>query len=235
MRLLLFSNSTNAGEDYLAYTLPYIKTFAGQKPVKAVFIPYAGITVSWDNYFKMVAEKLILCGIELTPIHWSKSHLREIEKTEMIIVGGGNTFHLLKTMQENNLMEKIRLKVFSGTPYIGWSAGSNLACPTIRTTNDMPVVEPLSFDALGLIPFQINPHYTDATLQNFAGEGRETRIKEFISVNQNITVAGLREGSLFEFSGNSLQLKGDKSCRIFKYEKEPLELAPGDDFSFLMV
>lgn len=234
MRLLLFSNSTNAGEEYLAYTLPYIKNFVGEKPVKALFIPYAGITVSWDNYYKMVSEKLILTGIELTPVHWSKNPQREVEKAEMIIVGGGNTFHLLKTMQENNLVEAIRFKVLSNTPYIGWSAGSNMACPTIRTTNDMPVVEPLSFEALRLIPFQINPHYTDASLQHHAGETREMRITEFITANRNMTVTGLREGTLFEFDGKKLSLKGNKPCRIFRYGKETIELTENDDFSFLM-
>jgi dipeptidase E len=234
MRLLLFSNSTNPGEEYLAYTLPYIKEFTGNKPIKAIFIPYAGITVSWDNYFKMVSEKLMLCGIDLKPIHWSKKPIHEIEQAEMIIVGGGNTFNLLKTIQENNLTEIIRNKVLTNTPYIGWSAGSNLACPTIKTTNDMPVVEPLSFDALHLISFQINPHYTDATLQHHSGETRETRINEFISVNRKVTVAGLREGTLFEVEGKSIQLKGNKTCRIFQYGKEAIELAPIDDFSFLM-
>jgi dipeptidase E len=234
MRLLLFSNSTNTGEEYLAYTLPYIKDFIGDKPVKALFVPYAGITVSRDNYFQMVSEKLILSGIELKPIHWSKNPLREVEQAETLIIGGGNTFNLLKTLQENNLVEAIRNKVLSGTPYIGWSAGSNLACPTIRTTNDMPVVEPLSFEAFHLVPFQINPHYTDATLQHHAGETREMRIIEFITANRNITVAGLRESTLFQIEGNSIQLKGKKPCRIFRYGKETIELSEIDDFSFLM-
>jgi dipeptidase E len=234
MRLLLFSNSTNAGEEYLAYTIPYMKAFVGDGPVKALFIPYAGVTVSWDNYFKMAAEKLLLAGIELTPVHWSKNPVREVEKAEMIIVGGGNTFNLLKTMQDNQLIDAIRYKILSNTPYIGWSAGSNMACPSIRTTNDMPIVEPLSFEALRLIPFQINPHYTDAILQQHAGETREMRIKEFIAVNREISVAGLREGTLFEFDGTQLYLKGSKSCRIFKYGKETIELTEKDDFSFLM-
>lgn len=234
MRLLLFSNSTNAGEEYLAYTLPYIKDFVGDKPVKALFFPYAGITVAWDNYFKMVSEKLILSGIEIKPVHWSRNPIREVEQSDMIIVGGGNTFQLLKTIQENNLTEAIRMKVLSGTPYIGWSAGANLACPTIRTTNDMPVVEPLSFEALNLIPFQINPHYTDAALQHHAGETREMRITEFITVNRNVTVTGLREGTLFRVENNTVNLKGNRSCRIFRYGRETIELSEADDFSFLM-
>jgi dipeptidase E len=234
MRLLLFSNSTNAGEEYLFYTLPYIEEFLLTIPSNAIFIPYAAISISWDEYYSMVAEKLESIGIQITSAHHKENVEQAIENADLIIVGGGNTFHLLKTLQEKKLLDIIRNKARSGTPYIGWSAGSNLTCPTIKTTNDMPVVEPHDFNALGLIPFQINPHYTDYVDKKHAGETREMRIQEFIKVNHGIFVAGLREGTLFQVEGNSIELKGEKSCKIFKYDQTGREIKPGEDFSFLM-
>ncbi len=234
MKLLLLSNSTNAGEDYLAYTLPYIAEFIQSKPLNALFIPYAGVSISWDEYFEMVSAKLESIGIRLTSIHHEEHAQQAIEKAELIIVGGGNTFNLLKTLQEKDLIPHIQKAVYTGTPYIGWSAGSNMGCPTIRTTNDMPVVEPESFNALGFIPFQINPHFTDAKMEGHAGETREMRIAEFLIANPGMYCAGLREGTLFLVENDSIELLGKKPCRIFKHGQEAYELNPGDDFSFLM-
>lgn len=234
MNLLLISNSTNAGEEYLAYTIPYIDEFVKNKPTKAVFIPYAGVTVTWDDYHTKVAGTLKQTGIEVESIHHFDNPVEAIENADMIIIGGGNTFNLLKTIQDNGLVEPIRKKVLGGTPYIGWSAGSNMTCPTIRTTNDMPIVEPQSFNALNLIPFQINPHYTDATLQQHAGETREMRLEEFLEANKDMYVAGLREGTMFHIEGNKITLKGAKDCRVLKHGQAPKELTKQDDFSFLM-
>jgi dipeptidase E len=234
MRLLLFSNSTNAGEDYLAYTLPYISNFTGNKNLFAIFIPFAGVTISWDTYYKTVAEKLYQLGISLQSLHSVENALKAIEEAQLIICGGGNTFNLLKSLQDKNLLGSIRKKIVENTPFIGWSAGSNIACPTICTTNDMPIVQPSSFNSLNLVPFQINPHYTDARLEQHAGETREMRINEYLVANPHVKVAGLREGTLFELIDNKLCLKGSKPCRIFQSEKEAQELNPGDDFSFLM-
>lgn len=234
MNILLLSNSTNSGEEYLGYTIPYISEFLKNKPTTALFIPYAGVTISWDDYTETVSEKLKLCGIALQSIHHCNDKINAVHSAEIIIVGGGNTFNLLKTIQDEGLIEPIRSKVLSGTPYIGWSAGSNLACPTIKTTNDMPVVEPESFNALNLVPFQINPHYTDASIQQHAGETREMRIEEFLEANQAIYVAGLREGTMLLIEGESISLKGNKPCRIFHHGKKPVELKKEDNFSFLM-
>lgn len=234
MKLLLFSNSTNSGEQYLAYTIPYISEFIGNKRLKAVFIPFAGVTISWDDYYKMVADKLVKVGIDLKSLHTTENPVEAVEEAELIIAGGGNTFQLLKIVQEKKLLNTIRNKVVNNTPFIGWSAGSNLACPTICTTNDMPIVEPESFKALNLIPFQINPHYTDATLEHHAGETREMRINEFLAVNPEIVVAGLREGTHFEIDNKQIQLKGNNPCRIFRFGKIPVELSENDDLSFLM-
>lgn len=234
MRLLLLSNSTNAGEEYLSYTLPYIEEFLNPTPTNAIFIPYAAISISWNEYYSMVYEKFKMLGVKVNSIHNETDAIKSIEKADLIIVGGGNTFHLLKTIQDKALLDIIRKKVKSGTPYIGWSAGSNLTCPTIKTTNDMPVVEPTGFAALGLIPFQINPHYTDFSDNKHAGETREMRIKEFIEVNRDVYVAGLREGTLFQLDDSSIELKGNKPCSIFKFKQPRLDVEPGKDFSFLM-
>lgn len=150
------------------------------------------------------------------------------------MVGGGNTFHLAKLMQEQGLIDAIREKVLTGTPYIGWSAGSNMACPSIRTTNDMPIVEPVSFQALNLVPFQINPHYLDANPEGHAGETREMRIEEFLEANPGIFVVGLREGTMFLVEKESMQLLGPRPARIFKKDYNPQEFEPGADFSFLL-
>ncbi len=233
-RLLLFSNSTNAGEPYLDYTLPYIREFLENNKIRALFIPYAGVTITWDEYFDQVAGKLKLAGIELISVHRQPNSIKAVREAEVIIIGGGNTFQLLKTLQDNKLLQPICDRVNEGIPYIGWSAGSNVACPTIRTTNDMPVVEPQNFNALGLVPFQINPHYTDVTDPNHAGETREMRIQEFIALNKETFVAGLREGTLFHIENNTISLKGKKPCRIFYHGQSAYELNPGDDFSFLI-
>ncbi len=234
MRALLFSNSTKSGEEYLSYTLPYINEFSINTSRKAVFIPYAAITVSYNDFLKAVAQKLSVVDISISSIHLSENPYKTLEQASLIIIGGGNTFQLISCLQKLNLLQIIREKVLNNTPYIGWSAGSNVTCPTICTTNDMPVVEPESFNALSLVPFQINPHYTDSVLPNHSGETREMRIREFIEINRQVYVAGLREESMFWIDGNKIQLRGDKSCRIFKFGIEPKEYNPNEDFSFLM-
>jgi dipeptidase E len=234
MRLLLFSNSRNEGEEYLNYTLPFIKSFLDKSSNHGIFIPFAGISIGFDNYFQKVNEKLSTIGLQLKSLHHTVNKIDSIEKAELIIVGGGNTFCLLESLQSNQLLEKIREKVMRGTPYIGWSAGANLACPTIRTTNDMPIVEPMDFNALNLIPFQINPHFTDFNPPGHAGETREMRIEEFLLMNQHVYVAGLREGTLFRIESRKVELMGNRSCRIFKYGSIPDEKFSGDNFDFLM-
>jgi len=200
-----------------------------------LFIPYAGITISYDNYAEKVNSRFLEIGQSIQSIHTFSDPVKAVEQADCIVIGGGNTWQLLNLIQKNKLIEPIRKKVLSGCPYIGWSAGSNLCCPTIRTTNDMAVVQPESFNSFNLIPFQINPHYLDANPVGHAGETREDRINEFIAVNQSIYVVGLREGSMFQIKNNSMQLLGERNVRIFRYGSEAKELAPGQDFSFLLV
>lgn len=234
MRLLLISNSTNPGEAYLDYPKYNIKYFLGSKPVNALFVPYAAVTFSYDIYESKVSERFREIGHDVNSIHRAIDPVKAVNEAEAIVIGGGNTWKLLKTMRDNKLIEPIRKKVLGGTPFVGWSAGSNVACPTIRTTNDMPVIEPDSFDSLNLIPFQINPHYLDANPAGHAGETREQRIEEFIEINQDIFVAGLREGTMLQLEGTNLSLIGPRNMRVFRKGQTPLELSPENDLSFLL-
>ncbi len=163
-RLLLLSNSTNPGEEYFAWPAAHIKDFLGESVKKILFIPYAGVTISWDEYFKAVGSQLGNFGYEAVSIHQIEKVDGFLNNYDAIAIGGGNTFQLANLLQKNNLIEPIREAVEKGMPYMGWSAGSNITCPTIMTTNDMPIVEPESFKGLNLIPFQINPHYTEGTI-----------------------------------------------------------------------
>ena len=182
MKLLLISNSTNAGEEYLRYPMPEIGRFL-QGVSEIVFVPYAAVTFSYAEYEKKVQARLSELGIRVRSVHRAKDPARMVREAEALCVGGGNTFALAKKMQEQGLMAAILRKIKAGTPYVGWSAGSNVACPTICTTNDMPIVEPQSFRAVGAVKFQINPHYLDANPEGHAGETREQRILEYIEAN----------------------------------------------------
>jgi dipeptidase E len=234
MRLLLISNSTNPGEAYLDYPKNNIRDFLGPHPVKALFIPYAAVTFSFDVYETKVSERFREIGHDVVSIHHFSDPVSAVHNAEAIAVGGGNTWQLLKMIRDNGLIEAIREKVLSETPYVGWSAGSNVACPTIRTTNDMPIVEPDSFASFNLIPFQINPHYLDANPEGHAGETREQRIEEFIEANPDLFVAGLREGTMLTLEEGKLTLSGPRRMRLFKKGQSPIELSTSDDLSFLL-
>jgi dipeptidase E len=234
MKLLLISNSTNPGEPYLDYPKNNIREFLGNEPVKALFIPYAAVTFSFDEYEAKVSERFREIGHDVFSIHRFSDPIAAVKHASAIVVGGGNTWKLLKMIRENGLIEVVRDKVISGTPYIGWSAGSNVACPTIMTTNDMPVTEPDSFSAFGLVPFQINPHYLDANPAGHAGETREQRITEFIEMNPGIYVVGLREGTMLQAESGKLKLTGPRKARLFIKGGMPAEAGSNDDLSFLL-
>ena len=222
------------GEPYLDYPKDQIRKFLGEKPVTAIFIPYAAVTFSFDLYCDKVEERFSEIGHHIIGIHTFRNPVKAIENADAIVVGGGNTWQLTRMLHDNKLMNPIREKVFSHTPYIGWSAGSNVACPTLRTTNDMPIIDPKGFDCTGLIPFQINPHYLDSNPESHGGETREQRIEEFLEINPNVYVAGLREGTMFKLENGKLELIGNRSCRIFKKGMAPIELTSDDNFDFLM-
>ncbi|MBL7138580.1 MAG: dipeptidase PepE [Bacteroidales bacterium] len=240
--LLLISNSTNAGEDYLAWPRPHLRSFYHGYSVKDIlFVPYAGVNLapnsvekSFDVYEKRVAAVFSELGLGIYSVHRESDPVAAVRNAEAIAVGGGNTFHLVKMMHETGSMQAIRERALEGIPYAGWSAGSNVACPTMKTTNDMPISEPSSFNCLNLIPFQINPHYLDANPAGHAGETREQRILEFLTVNRTIYVAGLREGCLLKITGNTMELVGNRPLRIFKFGEETRELNAGEDLGFLL-
>ncbi|MEX0988581.1 MAG: dipeptidase PepE [Bacteroidales bacterium] len=230
MRLLLISNSTNAGEAYLEYPKTEIRKFLGEKKITGLFFPFAGVTMPYSEYTDMVGEQFRKIGHDIRSIHEFDDPVQAVKAAEAIIVGGGNTFSLLKTIQDKQLIGPVREKVRGGTPYIGWSAGSNMACPTIRTTNDMPIAEPDSFAAFHLVNFQINPHYLDSNPDGHAGETREDRIREFLEVNRDLTVFGLREGCMFRIEGNEMSLIGSRPVRVFTYGKDAVEMTGANDF-----
>lgn len=233
MNLLLISNSTNAGEPYLQYPIKNIGNFlSGVKEV--VFIPYAAVTFSYAEYEAKVQNRFNEIGIKVRSIHRAKDPRKMIREAEAICVGGGNTFALAKKMQQQGLMKAILNKIKQGTPYVGWSAGSNVSCPTICTTNDMPIVEPESFKAIGAVKFQINPHYLDANPEGHAGETREQRILEYLEANRSRYVVGLREGCMLRIDDNGIQLIGSRTMRVFKKGMETFEVAPGDNIDFLI-
>lgn len=227
MELLLLSNSRNPGGEYLQHALPaFEKLSQGRK--RAVFIPFAGVTMSWDSYRDTVQQALAPLGIEVRGIHEFDDTIVAIEEAELILVGGGTSWRLLQLMREWGLLEPIRAAVKRGTPYVGWSAGTNMSCPTLRTTNDMPIVDPQGFDALGLIPFQINPHYNNELPPGHQGETRDQRIAEFLVVNPEVRVLGIPEGDWLEVTDERVLLVGPKPARLFVANEPLVDLPAGD-------
>jgi dipeptidase E len=240
--LLLISNSTNPGEAYLEWPEPIISKFLNSTTVHNIlFIPFAGVNLtpagvnpSYEMYTEKVRKVFTKLGYEIYSIVDEENPAKAVEEAECIMIGGGNTFFLVYMLYKWKLMEAIRQKILSGTPYIGWSAGSNVACPSLRTTNDMPIIEPESFNTLNVIPFQINPHYLDAHPTDHGGETREQRIMEFLAVNPIIKIAGLREKTALLVEGKDISLIGSQPMRYFEFGKEPLEFNPGDDLELLI-
>jgi dipeptidase E len=241
-QLLLISNSTNYGEPYLGWPQQYIKDFMANTGVKDIlFVPYAGVGLnneslekSFDVYENRVQGVFSELGFNIYSIHHFDDQVDAVNKAPAIAVGGGNTFHLVAMMQSTGIMDAIRARVSEGVPYMGWSAGSNVACPSLKTTNDMPITQPHSFDCMQLVPFQINPHYLDANPSGHGGETRQQRIEEFLIVNRNMKVVGLREATLLQIEDDKIELKGAHPMRLFRFGQEPEEFEPGADISFLL-
>jgi dipeptidase E len=219
MELLLLSSSrTPAG--YLTDYLPEIRAFAGGIR-RALFVPFAAVRLPWEEFARRVAEA---SGFALT-IAGEASDLNDYE---LIIVGGGNTFQLLKQCRERGVLQAIHSRVSQGkAKYLGWSAGANLACPTIKTTNDMPIVDPGGLEALGLIPFQVNPHYVSVSLPGHHGETRDERLEEFAHANPDLPVIGLPEGDWIRVAGNSIELRGPHRATWFEGARPPTPMGAG--------
>jgi dipeptidase E len=214
MELLLLSSSrTPAG--YLTDYLPEIRAFT--KGIRrAAFVPFAAVGLPWPDYRKRVQDAM---GMALDA---------EVDDADLVVVGGGNTFQLLKECRTRRLLAVIRKRVLEGkTRYLGWSAGANLACPTIRTTNDMPIVDPGGLEALGLIGFQLNPHYLNVDLPGHHGETRDQRLAEFARVNPAVPVLALPEGDWVRRSGRALELGGPHAAVLFHGENPPARVQPG--------
>lgn len=233
-RLLLLSNSTNVGELYLEYPKAAIANFLGPDVKSVLFVPYAGVGISYDDYTLKTSNPFLEMGYEVNGIHTYSDPVEAVKGADAIAVGGGNTFELLKQLYKYDLIGSIQTKVEEGMPFMGWSAGSNIAGPTIRTTNDMPIVEPPSFDALGLVPFQINPHYTEERLPNHGGETRKDRLNEFVALNPDIEVVGIPEGNLLEIIGNQVRLIGLNDVKVFRRGQNVRNFKAGDDLDFLL-
>jgi dipeptidase E len=227
MQLLLLSNSTNFGGTFLGHAGDWLREhFTGTRSV--LFVPFAAVRFSYDEFVRKVADKLGPLGVEVRGIHTVPDPVAAVREAQAIAVGGGNTFQLLARMHDLDLVGAIRARVRAGAAsFVGWSAGANVAGPTIRTTNDMPIVEPASLDALGLIPFQINPHFTDAVIPNHGGETRSERLLEFMELNRTMPVLGLREGAALLVRGDRMTLLGPQPARGFLHGREPWDIAPG--------
>ena len=231
--MIIASTSTIHGGGYLEYLLPRLESHF-QDCVEILFIPYARPGgISHDDYTATVRSAFAKINKAVKGLHEFENPTEAIQNAKGIFTGGGNTFLLVTQLHQNKVMEVLAKAVETGTPYLGSSAGSNITGLTMQTTNDMPIIYPPSFKTLGLIPFNLNPHYLDADLQSkHMGETRETRIKEFHAFNDT-PVLGLREGSWLEVTGEKIILKGSLSARLFRQNQTPEELASESDLGFL--
>lgn len=222
-RLILASNSTNPGSEYLGHLEDAIRRhFDGS--TRVAFVPYA--LADLDGYSSTAEGTFESLGIHMESVHRHPAPAQALSAADGVFIGGGNTFRLLDRLIRHDLIEPIRRSVADGRPYLGTSAGSNVACPTIGTTNDMPIVEPPTFEALGLVSFQINPHYIERDPDTpHGGESRRQRLAEFHEEN-GVTVVGLREGSWLEMQ-ETIILHGPHPATLFRRGFEPMELAPG--------
>ena len=232
MNLLLLSASREGDTGYLEHAQPMLASHL-EGIDEVLFIPYAGVSISYDEYTQMVGNAFSALGIKVVGIHDTPNPQQAVAQAKAVAVGGGNTFHLLHQLYEHKLVDAIRERVASGMPYVGWSAGSNVAGNSIRTTNDMPIIQPPSFEALNLVPFQINPHYTDYQAPGHNGETREQRLQEFMVINPQMPIVGIQEGSAIKRDAMGLRLEGEKTGFLFK-AGEKQELAKDADLSALL-
>jgi len=223
-RLMLLSNSTNHGREYLDHAMPEVLAFLG--PIKSLlFVPFAGSDRTL--YTEKVKSRFAKEGIEVSGLIPLSGGARAIEGAEAVFVGGGNTFRLIDRLQRGRYLEPLRRRALEGMPYLGASAGSVIAAPSIKTTNDMPIVQPQWFEGLALVPFQINAHYMDADPSSrHMGETREERLREFLEENE-VPVLALREGAWLRVEGDRARLEGTNGARLFRRGADPEECAPG--------
>ncbi|MDI1316430.1 dipeptidase PepE [Flavobacterium sp.] len=230
-KMIIASTSTIHGGNYLEYLLPTLEILF-KEATEIIFIPYARPGgISHDDYTSNARSAFAKINKAVKGLHEFENPIEAIESAQGIFTGGGNTFLLVTQLYQNKVMDVLATTVQNGTPYLGSSAGSNITGLTMQTTNDMPIIYPPSFKTLGLIPFNLNPHYLNADLQSkHMGETRETRIKEFHAFNKT-SVLGLREGSWLEVNGDEIVLKGELTARLFKKDENPTELETESELS----
>jgi dipeptidase E len=237
IRVLAFSSSRFQQSAYLETAAPVINDFLGHDPLSIAFIPFAAADSNYDEYVGKVKQGLAHLPHTVNVVK-PEGAVQLIGQAEVIMVGGGNTFKLLHHVYEYGLLDLMKQKVYAGAPYIGWSAGSNIAGPTIGTTNDMPIIEPKSFKALGFFPFQINPHYINVKPEGHHGETRDERLAEFLKVNPKSSIVGLPEGTALQLEGNTLTLKGQAAATLFRSQGGPdptrTAINVGSDISWLL-
>jgi len=239
MQVLALSSSRVGGGAYLSAALPMIGNFLGPAAKRVAFIPFAAADNDYDRYGTNVREALASLPHTIDVVTPENARSTVVD-CEVLMVGGGNTFKLLHDIYSQDLFLLIQQKVTGGTPYIGWSAGSNLAGKTIGTTNDMPIIQPQSFTAFAFLPFQINPHYHNATIEGFHGETRDQRLEEFLLLNPGVPVIGLPEGTALQLQDENLQYRGSQNAYLFQSGQDgggavKTAIAPDADLSYLMV
>ena len=233
LHLRLLSNSRDPDGRFLEWARPELAQFLGGVAT-VTFVPYAGVTIGWDAYAARLREAFAAFNVGVSSVHEVPDAASAIASAEAIVVGGGNTFRLLEQLYETGLLEPIRARVRAGAPYVGWSAGSVVACPTIQTTNDMAIVMPPRFEALDLVPFQINAHYTDVHPPGFQGETRAERLAEYIALNRQVAVIGLPEGSLLRVDDGRVELAGAGAAPLFRHGASPSRLESGCDLAAVL-
>lgn len=222
---LLLSNSTMPGEPYFRFAAGKIAEAFRDGPREWLFVPFAGVTITLDEYTRRVSEGLAAHGMTARGLHTCADPIKAIAEAEAIAIGGGNTFRLLERLHALALLDPIRERAAAGVPIAGWSAGANVCGPSLKTTNDMPIIEPASFDALGLAPFQINPHYTQRTLDGHGGESRDQRLAEFLVLNPEMPVACLPEGSALHLRADDVTVDG--RLKVLRGGEDPAEYESG--------
>lgn len=226
MNLLLLSNSRMPDGRYLVHALEAIAESAGAGR-RALFVPFAGVTIDWDAYVGNVREALRPLGLSIEGAHRCAAPGPALAGSDLVLVGGGNTFRLLAELRRRGWLAPLRAAALRGMPFVGWSAGANLACPTIRTTNDMPIVDPGGLDALGLVAFQVNAHFTDALPAGHQGETRRQRIAEFHVLEPGVPVIGLPEGDWLTVRDDGTRLYGPHDAWLFRAGQPAVSVPPG--------
>ncbi len=225
MEVLLLSNSTLPGEPFFQWPRPHVTAFLATCR-RIGFVPVAAVDDQQDGYVERMSGIFGEMGCETIGLHRESDPVKELDGCDAVAIGGGNSFLLLRSLYRRGLVKAIADRVKAGMPYLGWSAGSNVACPTIMTTNDMPIVEAPSLKAMHLVPFQINPHYTEAVIPGHGGESRDQRIAEFLALNPRMVVAGLREGSLLHVHSGQMDLLG-RDMKVFRAGRDPVVVTNG--------